>query len=86
MCKKWCREKYGDVGAERIPPLDGMIFFNDDGSGIPRWETRQQEECLVCYIPKSVSGPRPQGWGQALERIGERAAAIIGNGMEVPEC
>ncbi|KKL95493.1 hypothetical protein LCGC14_1854030 [marine sediment metagenome] len=86
MCKKWCRERYGDVGAERIPPLDGMIFFNDDGSGIPRWEIRAQENCPVRYVPKSVAGPRPQGWGEALERMEERAAVLLATGMEVPEC
>ncbi len=85
MCKKWCREKYGDMGAERIPPLDGVIFFNDDGSGIPRWEIRKRE-ASPRYVAKYVVGPRPQGWLEALGRMSERAAVIIGTGLKVPEC
>ena len=86
ICKKWCREKYGDVGAERVPPIDVFVFFDDDGSGIPRYELMKQRGCLIRYTPKRVQGPRPQGWGQALERMGERAAVILANGIEVPEC
>lgn len=81
MCKAWCREKYGDMGAAQIPRMDGMIFINEDGSGIPRWELRAQEECPVRYTPKSVRGPRPQGWAEAMERIGERALAIMNEGV-----
>ena len=86
ICKKWCREKYGDAGAERVPPLDGMVFFNDDGSGIPRYELMQQRVGLVRYTPRRVQGPRPQGWQQALEAMAERAATILANGIAVPEC
>jgi len=86
LCKKWCREKYGDVGAERVPPLDGMVFINDDGSGVPRWE-QQRYDNAVCKRgaePRSVPGPRPQGWDTALRVIGERAAVLIVGGL--PEC
>lgn len=83
QCKKWCREKYGDMGAERIPRLDGMVYFNDDGSGIPRWEYKQPNP-LGGYRPKMMSDPRPQGWHEAMERIGERAKALIVGGL--PEC
>ena len=82
-CKKWCREKYGEQGAERVPRLDGMVFFNDDGSGVPRWELLKQRTGFR-YEPKSVQGPRPQGWDEAMGRIGDRAAALITGGL--PEC
>lgn len=81
MCKKWCREKYGNLGAERVPPLDGVLFFNDDGTGIPRYELMKQRDCPVRYTPKRVQGPRPQGWDEALERMGERAAVFLEGGM-----
>lgn len=84
VCKKWCREKYGDLGADRVPRLDGMVYINDDGTGIPRYELMKQRVCPVGYRPKTVQGPRPQGWNEALERIGERAAALIKGGL--PEC
>lgn len=71
------------MGAERIPLLDGMAFFNDDGSGIPRWEYMKQKADRY-YIPKMVSGPRPQGWDTAMDVIGERAAVLIVGGL--PEC
>ena len=80
ICKKACRERYGDLGAERVPPLDGIVYINDDGSGIPRYELMKQREGFR-YVPRSVQGPRPQGWREALERIGERAAVIIGSGL-----
>lgn len=86
QCKKWCREKYGDMGADRVPRLDGMVFINDDGTGIPRWEQKRYDD-LMCkrdQYPKLVQGPRPQGWHQALDVIGERAAALIVGGL--PEC
>jgi len=86
-CKKRCREKYEDIGAERVPRLDGMVFFNDDGAGVPRWELRRYEE-VACKRgvaePRSVPGPRPQGWDTALEVIGARAALLIVGGL--PEC
>ncbi len=78
MCKAWCRERYGDMGATQIPPMDGMIFINDDGSGIPRWEVRAREDIAPFkYTPKSVQGPRPQGWVEALKKIGERALTTL---------
>ncbi len=87
MCKKWCREKYGNVGAEQIPRLDGYLFFNDGGSGIPRWEIRRKEELRPFrYVLKSVRGPRPQGWKQAMGAIGQRAAALLAGGLKVTEC
>jgi hypothetical protein len=97
-CKKECREAIdevapgvfrprGETGAERIPPLDGMIFFNDDGSGVPRYE-QQRYDNSPCKrgiaAPRSVQGPRPQGWKEAMRRIGERCAARIKSGP--PEC
>jgi len=85
LCKKWCQEKYGDIGATRIPPLDGMVFINDDGTGIPRWEQRAYDEAVGKRSrPVSVAGPKPQGWDAALEAIGERAATLIVGGL--PEC
>ena len=86
-CRKRCRDKYGDVGAERVPPLDGMVFINDDGSGIPRLEQElyDRNPCRRgAPPPKRVQGPRPTGWYEALERIGERSAALIKGGL--PEC
>jgi hypothetical protein len=86
-CRKWCREKYGEQGAERAPRLDGMVFFNDDGSGVPRWE-QQRYDSAACRRgvppPRSVQGPRPQGCDEAMRRIGDRAAALITGGL--PEC
>lgn len=86
LCKKWCRDKYGDVGAERVPPLNGMVFINDDGAGIPRWEQQRYDNavCKRSAEPRSVQGPRPQGWDTAMRAIGERAAALIVGGL--PEC
>ena len=87
LCKRRCREKYGDAGAERVPPLDGVVFFNDDGSGIPRYELMRQREAVGRCSPRTVRGPRPQGWEQAMERIGARAAVVIGSGLpEGVEC
>ena len=85
-CKKRCREKYGDMGAERVPRLDGMLFMNDDGSGITRWEQRRYDNmmCKGDKYPRSVQGLRPQGWHQALEVMGERAAPLLVGGL--PEC
>ena len=89
QCKKWCVEKYGDMGATRIPRLDGMIFINDDGTGIPR-DVQLMYDRRMCRSgglpPKTVQGPRPQGWNEALDRMGERAATIVGSGLNVPEC
>ena len=84
-CKKGCRERHGDAGAERVPRLDGVVFFGDDGSGVPRWELRRCDEApLRTTPPRSVQGPRPSGWDDALEAIGERAAALLVGGL--PEC
>ena len=86
-CKKECRKKYGDMGAEQVPPLDGMMFINDDGAGVPRLEQRCYDTSPCrdgAAPPRSVPGPRPQGWNEALKRIGERAAALIVGGL--PEC
>jgi len=88
-CKKWCREKYGDVGAERVPPLDGMVFVNDDGTGVPRREQRVYDEAVCkrgAARPASLKGPRPQGWVQAMERIGDRAAVVIAGGVSAGGC
>ena len=78
-----CQEVNPLTDAERFPRLDGMAFFDDDGTGIPRWEYRRQEADRY-YYPKMVSGPRPQGWDTAMEVMGERAAALIVGGL--PEC
>ena len=86
LCKKWCQEKYGSLGAERIPPLDGMVFINDDGSGIPRYELMKQRECAVRYRPRCVRGPRPQGWVQAMEVLRERSSKVLEGGLSIPEC
>ena len=77
ICKKWCREKYGDAGAERVPVLDGVVFINDDGSGIPRYELMRRREAVDRYEPRSVQGPRPNGWDEALKQIAKRCSAII---------
>ena len=85
-CKKRCCGRYGDIGAERVPRLDGVVFFNDDGTGVPRWELRRYEESpLKRGAPesRSVQGPRPSGWDTALEVIGARAALLIV--VELPE-
>ena len=84
LCKKACVAKYGNIGAERVPPLDGVVFFNDDGSGIPRYELMRQREAACSYTPQSVQGPRPQGWDAALEAIGQRAITLIVGSL--PEC
>lgn len=74
-------------GAERIPPLDGWLFINDDGSGVPRYELMlKRQYAPIGYTPKSVRGPRPQGWLKALELIADRAAAVIADGVSIPEC
>ena len=31
-CKKRCIAKHGDMGAERVPPLDGFLRFDADPS------------------------------------------------------
>ncbi|KKL48978.1 hypothetical protein LCGC14_2320070, partial [marine sediment metagenome] len=82
-CRKRCRKRYGDLGADRVPPLDGMVFINDGGGGVPRWaqDKYDQMACKKGKHPKYVEGPRPQGWNEALCRIGERAAKIIENGV-----
>lgn len=80
-----CQDLFMTEG-EQFPRLDGMVFINDDGTGIPRWEQKRYDD-LICkrgQYPKSVQGPRPQGWHQALETIGERAKALIVGGL--PEC
>ena len=77
-----CRDVFAP-SAERFPRLDGMAFFNDDGSGIPRWEYMKQTADRY-YRPKMVRGPRPQGWDTAMEVMGKRAAALIVGGL--PEC
>lgn len=83
-CKKVCVEKWGDMGATRWPPLDGVVYINHDGSGIPTLE-QQEYDMNPCRRsvppPKRVQGPRPNGWFEALERIGERAARIIEDGV-----
>jgi len=83
-CKKVCVEKYGDMGAERVPALDGVVYINHDGSGVPALE-KQEYDMNPCRRgvapPKRVQGPRPTGWFEALGRIGERAARIIEDGV-----
>lgn len=37
VCKKKCRDKWGDRGAERVPPLDGFMVMEVDPS-IPEKE------------------------------------------------
>lgn len=80
--------KCGSTTGERIPPMDGMVFFDDDGSGVTRFDSRTVEETTKCGFrhspPKMTPGPRPTGFSEAMERIGERAAAIIGSGVQVP--
>ena len=88
QCKKWCVEKYGDMGATRVPPMDGMIFCNDDGTGITRLAQREYDDLAHKRgkSPVCSKGPRPNGWIEAMNRIGGRAAAIIGEGANIPEC
>src|SRR3990167_315783 len=31
VCKKWCVERYGSIGAERVPPLDALIELTPVG-------------------------------------------------------
>ena len=86
MCRKRCHEKYGNMGAERVPPLVGMLYINDDGTGVPRWEQRRYDD-LMCkrgQYPRSVQGPRLQGWLEGLERMGERVKPLLVGGL--PEC
>lgn len=84
-----CNRKYPSHMAERIPPLDGMLFINDDGTGITRPD-QQAYDRTVCRRnkhPKVTKGPRPNGWYEALERIGERAYKIMQESpMCLPEC
>ena len=87
QCKKWCFEKYGDMGATRVPPMSGMIFFNDDGTGITRLAQREYDYHRKRNTsPVYSKGPRPNGWDEALDRMGERAAEVIGTGLNIPEC
>ena len=88
MCKRRCREKYGDVGAERVPPLAGIVFFNCDGTGVTRDELRRQGRAASPsrIVLRRVQGPRPNGWDQALSLIATRAAERIRNGVHVAEC
>ena len=83
-CKKVCRDKWGDMGATRIPPLDGWMYINDDGSIIPRREKEAYDNNPFRRgqpYPKRVQGPRPPGWLEALEVIAARAARIIEEGV-----
>ncbi len=74
------------MGAERVPRLDGIVYINDDGSGIPRYELMKQRETPVRYSPHYVRGPRPQGWVQAMEVLSERSSKLLNGGLNVPEC
>ena len=74
-----CNRKYLSTMAERIPPLDGEVFFNDDGTGITRQDQREYD-ILMCKrnkSPKVTKGIRPPGWDEAMERIGDREYAIM---------
>ena len=101
ICKKDCREasdtitfdsgftmtfQRGDATTTQVPPLDGFISFNDDGSSITRHDERVYNEGVNVRGKEPVArrGPRPSGWYEALERIGERAAVHIKGGL--PEC
>ncbi|KKN06894.1 hypothetical protein LCGC14_1072710 [marine sediment metagenome] len=92
VCKKKCREAMddgimrGNIGADRVPPLDGMVFINDGGGGVPRWAQDEYDQmaCKKGKHPKYVQGPRPPGWDKALKGIAARAAVLITGGL--PEC
>ena len=58
ICKKWCRAKYGNAGAERIPPLDGLLFFDEtpDNQGTPRYELMKQREQSLTSGQKAIFG------------------------------
>lgn len=83
QCKKWCREKYGDMGATRWPPLDGMVHINDDGTCIMGIDQYIYDllPCKRDQHPRVTHGPRPPGWFEALRVIGERAARVIEDGV-----
>ncbi|KKN68930.1 hypothetical protein LCGC14_0445870 [marine sediment metagenome] len=93
VCTIWrggrkSRVQLMNVIATCVPPLDGFVRFNDDGSGITRLAQREYDAlpCKRGQYPKRTQGVRPPGWGEALERISERAAAMIANGVDLPEC
>ncbi len=93
QCKKVCYEAMdevspgvfrmrGDMGAERIPPLDGWIYINDDGSCITHLDQYLYDinPCKKGLSPKVTQGPRPPGWFKALKVINERARRILEEG------
>ena len=99
-CKKVCVEavdtyvingvtmsmQRGNASATQVPPLDGMVFLNDDGSGITHYDQAVWDNtaCRRDKHPKVTQGPRPSGWAEAMEVIGERAAKEMHGGL--PEC
>jgi len=53
-----------DAGATRVPPLDGLLFFNEteDNQGTPRYELMKQRE-------QQVFAPRQIGKTQAVRAL-----------------
>jgi hypothetical protein len=80
-----CQEVF-EPSAERFPRLDGMIFINDDGTGVPRLEQKVYEMYKQggAKRPRSVQGPRPCGWDTAMDAIGARCIPLMVG--ELPEC
>lgn len=84
-----CNCKYGMSLAERIPPIIGIIYINDDGTGITRPDQNKYDSyvCKAGKYPRLSHGPRPNGWEEALEVISERAYKIMqGFTGYLPDC
>lgn len=94
VCKKVCREAVdngvvrGDLGVERIPPLDGILFINDDGTDYTQEEKQRKRQAIFpdrVHLRRTYC-LRPPGWKRALQRIAARSAVRLRNGVSIPEC
>src|SRR3990167_9435617 len=47
VCKKWCVERYGSIGAERVPPLDLLIELIPVGYNLT---DHQEEEARAAWF------------------------------------
>ena len=56
VCKKKCRLKWGEnLGAERIPPLDGFVLFEVDLSRTEAEDKESREAWFESKRKKKVS-------------------------------
>ncbi len=84
-----CNKKYPSAMAERIPPLDGMIFINEGNSNITRLDQREYDDLAHKRnkYPKTCTSPYPNAWLEAMEVIGERLEKELSKYTgSLPEC